>query len=597
VAGLLRAWGVDRVFGTYGREVDALVRAVRADATGGEPRFVQARNEESAALMACAHAKLTGRPGCCLAPAGAGALRLLGGLHDAALDRQPVLALVGQPPPGRRDLVSPTAFAEISVFCETVSDPALLRDALGRALRAALTDRGVATLLVPRPVLEAPAPTDKNQRDKNQPDKDQPGEDQPDKNQSDEDRAAPTRVEFSAPRAEPDLRDVRRAADLLGAGRRAAVVVGRAGVRAAGQVTGVAQLLGAGVATTPAARDALPDDLPWVTGLTGPYGSEVTAALLRECDTLLLVGAEDFDAGQVPDLARRHVVTVDDRREDGPLPARTTAVRVTGDVPAALEALLPLLRRAEDRRWRTDVENATRAWREEGRSKADRYFGTSVNPRAVVAELSDRLPDRSVVVTDSGTAVDWWGRHLRLRNGMRALLSAHLGAPGTAVPYALAARLAAPERPVIALTGDGALQAGGASELVTVRRHLERLADLPPLVFCVLNNGDLNRLTWQRRAESGDPLAPRSTEVPALDHAAFARLLGLPAVRCDRPRDVSATWEEVLASRGPVVVEFVVDGEMPPDWAEQPARSRVSISRAPLRQRLTTALEGVLDRG
>ncbi|MEV8556822.1 thiamine pyrophosphate-dependent enzyme [Streptomyces sp. NPDC051917] len=188
-------------------------------------------------------------------------------------------------------------------------------------------------------------------------------------------------------------------------------------------------------------------------------------------------------------------------------------------------------------------------------------------PRAVVVELSARLPDRAVVVTDSGTSLDWWTRHLRLRNGMRSLLSGHLGLPGAAVPYAVAARLAAPDRPVVALTGDGAFQAGGLNELITVRRHLDRLAGLPPLVFCVLNNGDLNRLTWQRRAAAGDPLIPLSAEVPAMPYAEWARLAGLPAVRCDRPRHVASVWAAVLSRPGPVVVEFVVDGEIPPDWA------------------------------
>lgn len=144
------------------------------------------------------------------------------------------------------------------------------------------------------------------------------------------------------------------------------------------------------------------------------------------------------------------------------------------------------------------------------------------------------------------------------------------GLRGAAVPYAVAARFAAPDRPVVALVGDGAFQAGGLSELATVRRHLDRLADLPPLVFCVLNNGDLNRLTWQRRAAAGDPLIPLSADVPALPYAEWARLAGIPAVRCERPRHVASVWADVLALRGPVVVEFVVDGEIAPDWAARP---------------------------
>jgi pyruvate dehydrogenase (quinone) len=345
------------------------------------------------------------------------------------------------------------------------------------------------------------------------------------------------------------------------------VVVGNAGRGASGQAAGVAELLGAGVATTALARDALPDDLPYQTGVAGPLGSEAAAALLRECDAVLLAGAEDLDPAVLPDPGRCRVLTVDPEPGDCPLDGGSAAVRVTGDVPEALEALIPLLRRSTGRAWRTRVENMVRDWRAEGQTKANRYFGTSVNPRSVVAELSERLPDRAVVVTDSGTSLDWWTRHLRLRNGMRSLVSGGLGVPGAAVPYAVAAKFAAPERPVIALVGDGAFQGGGLNELITVRRHWDRLAGLPPLVFCVLNNGDLNRLTWQRRAAAGDPLIPLSTEVPAMPYAEWARLAGLPAVRCDRPRFVASVWSDVLTQRGPVVLEFVVDGENPPDWA------------------------------
>ncbi|GAB1333671.1 thiamine pyrophosphate-requiring protein [Streptomyces sp. E-15] len=538
VAARLRAWGVDRVYGVPGLEVTALLGALDGDP--GAPESVQARGAESAALMACAHAKLTGRPGCCLAPGGADTLRLLGGLYDAAADRAPVLALVGRRarPRGVEGRVT-RPLAEVSVFCEEVSGPELTADALDRAVRAAVLDRGVASLVLPEHVLRAPAPAGP------------PGPD----------------GTVPAPVRRPDEEHLRRAARALGAARRPAVVVGGAGRAAAGRVAEVAGLLGAGVALTALARDALPDDLPYLTGVAGRYGSEAATALLRECDALLLVGAEDLDPAVLPAAGRSRIVTVDPEPDDCPLDRGVPAVRMTGDVVAALDALLPLLPRTAGRSRRARVERGVRAWRAEGRTRANRYFGTSVNPRSVVAELSARLPDRAVVVTDSGTSLDWWTRHLVLRDGMRSLVSGHLGVPGAAVPYAIAARFAAPDRPVIALVGDGALQGGGLNELITVRRHPDRLAGPHPLVFCVFGNGDLNRLTWQRRVAAGDPLIPPSAEVPALPYAEWARLAGLPAVRCDRPRHVASVWADVLAGRGPVLLEFVVDGEIPPDWA------------------------------
>ncbi|WP_307820041.1 thiamine pyrophosphate-binding protein [Streptomyces sp. MC1] len=559
VAARLREYGVHRVYGVPGTAVDPLVGAL----CGGPdaPEFVQARGAESAALMACAEAKLTGRPGCCLAPPGPGTLRLLGGLYDAAADRAPVLALVGADPSARH--VGGHAvrhLAEVSVYCEEVSGPELMDDALHRAVRAALTDRGVASLVVPRHVLAAPAP-----------------------------KAPPAARPVPPAPPPPAEEDLRRAADVLGGAGKPVVLVGNAGRPASRQVADLARRLDAGAVTTALARDALPDDLPYLAGVAGPLGSEAAATLLRECDALLLAGAEDLDPALLPDPGRCRIVTVDREPGDCPLDSAAPAVRVTGDVTACLEAIAPLLCRATDRAWRTRVERLVGAWRDEGAAKSHRYFGTSVNPRSVVAELSDRLPDRAVVVTDSGTALDWWTRHLRLRAGMRSLLSDHLGLPGAAVPYAVAARFAAPDRPVIALVGDGALQGGGLNELLTVRRHLDRLAGLPPLVFCVFNNGDLNRLTWQRRAAAGDPLIPLSAEVPALPYAECARLAGLPAVRCDRPRYVGSVWADVLAGRGPLLLEFVVDGETPPDWAAGVGTADGS-GPAPLRTPLTKFL-------
>ncbi|MEU0112592.1 thiamine pyrophosphate-binding protein [Streptomyces bobili] len=554
IAARLRAWDVDRVFGMPGRDVDPLVAVL--DGGPRAPEFLQARNEESAALMACAHAKLTGRLGCCLAPSGPGALRLLSGLYDSALDRQPVVAVVGEEPVprgagGRRRSVSAVhLFAQVSEYSELVSDPVLMGDALDRALRAAVSGRGVATLIVSRSVLEAEAPS-----------LPRGGE------EAGEATSSPLHVR---PPMRPLEQQVRHAADILNDGRRTTVIVGPDAAGAADLITQVAERLGAGAAKTPSGRDVLADDLPYVAGVAASFGSAPAASLVRDCDTLLLVGAHDFDTDLLPDTGpSRRIVTID--ADSGACPVDEeafSAVQLTGDVATALEVLLPLLYRETDHRWRAAVERAVRDWRAEGHAKAHRFFGMAVSPRSVVAELSARLPDRAVVVTDSGSALDWWARHLQLRDGMRVALSRRLGTPGAAVPYAVAARLALPERPVIALVGDGALQAGGMNELITVRRHLERLADLPPTIFCVLNNEDLSRLTWTRRQAAADPRIPVTGEVPAVSYAQYAGLLGLPAVRCARPGEVIPVWEKALAARGPMLLEFMVDGDTPPDWVD-----------------------------
>ncbi|MFC8100157.1 thiamine pyrophosphate-binding protein [Streptomyces sp. NPDC057363] len=549
VAATLRAWRVDRVYGLPGHGVDPLVGALSGGAHA--PEFVQARHEESAALMACADAKLTGRVGCCVASSGSGVLRLVSGLYDAALDRQPVLALIGEttgPAPGRRRAVSPSdTIAQVCEYTESVSDPALVADALDRAVRAALTGRGAAALVLTRAVLEAAAPAGAR----------------------DTGRTAKTPVHFSPFVRSPERAEVERAAEVLNAGRRVAVVVGPDGSGAARQIVRLADRLGAGIARTPLGRDIVPDDVPGVAGVAAPFGGEPAHALLDGCDTLLLVGAHDLETGLIRPHEPPCMVSVDrnvDACPVGGLPSLTA--RLAGDVPRILDDLDPLLRDTEDRTWRTDVEQAVGNWRQTGRAKAYRFYGMAVNPRSVVAELSARLPERAVVVSDCGTALDWWTRHLELREGMCSTLSAGLRAPGAAVPYALAARLAFPDRPVIALVGDGALQTGGMNELITIRRHLERLAGSPPTVLCVLNNEDSSRLTWERRSRERDPRIPATGEVPAVSFTGFAELVGLPAVRCRRPGEVAAAWDRALGGSGPTLLEFMVDGDTPPDWAD-----------------------------
>ncbi|WP_268221809.1 thiamine pyrophosphate-binding protein [Streptomyces sp. EMB24] len=584
VAARLRAWGVDRAFGTLGPDVDPLIAALN----GGRraPEFVPVRHEESAALMACAHAKLTGRAGCCLAPSGPGALRLISGLYDAALDRQPVVAIIGEEPASpragdrRRAVSTADLFAHVSEYSERVTDPALLSDALDRVLRASLGARGAATLIVSRPVLDAKVPSEPR---------------------GEEATASPLHVH---PPLRPLDEHVQHAADVLNDGRRVAVVVGPDAAGAAGRITEVAERLGAGVAKTPAGRDVLPDDLPFMTGVAAHFGSATAASLIRECDTLLLIGAHDFDVGLVSVSGEvRQVVTVDLDAGACPVDEKTAAVQVTGDVALTMETLLPRLRHRADRRWRHAVEQAVEEWRADGQVKARRFFGMAISPRSVVAELSARLPDQAIVVTDTGSALDWWSRHLHLRDGMRAILSRRLGTPGAAVPYAVAARLAFPERPVIALVGDGALQAGGMNELITVRRHLERIAALPPLIFCVLNNEDLSRLTWLRRQEAGDPRIPTTGEVPSVSYAQYAEVLGLPAVRSVRPGDVALAWTQALAAEGPVLLEFMVDGDTPPDWADTedgPLAGqglRHAIDTSSWRRRVTTSVSRRLGSG
>jgi pyruvate dehydrogenase (quinone) len=550
----LRAWGVGRVYGYPGQGADALLEAFRR--AGREPEFIQARHGEAASFMACGHARFTGTVGCCVAPSGAGAVQVLGGLYDAQLDRQPVVALLGDAPRTgagarpRQTVHLDRLCADVAESSEVVTSPDQAAPALDRAFQTALSRRGVAVVILPADVQEQQAGPSA-------------GATVP---------ADVLALGYRRPRLMPEAGELDRAAAVLNEGRKAAVVIGRGATHAGLEVERAAELLGAGVAKALLALDVLPDDLGYVTGPAGRVTTPATEMMLRDCDTLLLVAAGPREAWLPPD--QWEVRSVEINPEAGvTAPGRPGDVRLVGDAKVTLEALLPLLRHKKNRAWRERVEKSVRTWHETRHTEARQHFGHLVNPAAVAAELSDRLPDRALLTADAGTSTVWWARHLHLRAGMRTALSGHHAAMGTAVPYALAARFAYPDRPVIAFVGDGAFQMSGMAEMITVKDHLDRLSGGPPLVFCVFNNRDLNQSTWERRAATGNPRLSGTSSVPDVPYAAYARLLGLEGVHCYRPKDIGAAWDAALAARRPVIAEFVVDAETEPPTVRRPGRA------------------------
>jgi pyruvate dehydrogenase (quinone) len=238
-----------------------------------------------------------------------------------------------------------------------------------------------------------------------------------------------------------------------------------------------------------------------------------------------------------------------------------TEVALTGDAAATLAALRPLLQRKEDRSWQEEIISGVERWWDilDGRAGQS---ADPVNPQLVFHELSKRLPDGAILLADSGSATNWWARHLRMRRGMDAALSGTLATMGPAVPYALAAKLAYPDRPVIAALGDGAMQMIGINALVDLAKYRDRFRG--PCAICVLNNRDLNQVTWEQRVMEGEAKLPASQDLPDFPYAGYAELIGLTGVRVDRPEDVGAGWDRVLKADGPAVLEVVTDPDVPP---------------------------------
>jgi pyruvate dehydrogenase (quinone) len=539
----LREWGLHRIFGYPGDGINGFLGAL--DRAEGNPEFVQVRHEEMSAFMACGHAKFTGQVGVCLATSGPGAIHLLNGLYDAKLDRQPVLAIVGQQKrmslgsDYQQEVDLATLFKDVSEYVHVCTAPEQARHLVDRAIRIALDARGVSTLIFPNDVQEEPA-VDSPPR---------------------EHGAVFSGIGYQRPRVLPDERELERAARVLNEGSKVAILVGQGALDATDEVIAVADLLGAGVAKALLGRAVLPDDLPFVTGSIGLLGTRPTYGMMRDCDTLLVVGSSFPYAEWLPKegQARGVQIDIDGRMLSLRYPME---VNLLGDAAETLRALQPRLRWKSDRSWRDEIERSVQEWWRVVETRAH-LSAEPINPQQVFWELNPLLPDNAILTGDSGSTTVWWARTLRLRRGMAASVSGTLASMGSAVPYAIAAKLAHPQRPVIAFLGDGAFQMNGMNELLTIAKYRERWAD-PRLIVAVFNNGDLNMVTWEQRALAGDPKLPATQEIPDFPAARFAELVGLTGIKVERPEDVAGAWERALAAGRPAVLEAVVDPDVPP---------------------------------
>jgi pyruvate dehydrogenase (quinone) len=363
------------------------------------------------------------------------------------------------------------------------------------------------------------------------------------------------------PHVVPDDEALAQAAAVLNEGRRVALLVGQGAKGALPEIIEVAELLGAGAARALNGRAVLPDDLPWVTGSIGLLGTKPSYDLMEGCDTLLMIGSSFPYSEWLPEPGRARGVQIDvDARLIGT--RYPMEVNLVGDATDTLRALIPHLQAKPDRGWRQAIESGVERWwkilDEQAHLPAD-----PINPQLVFHELSARLPDGAILTADSGSATDWWARHIRVRDGMQAALSGTLATMCPAVPYALAAKFAHPDRPVIASIGDGAMQMLGINALIDIAHYAKDWSD-QRLVVCVLNNHDLNQVTWEQRVMSGDAKLDASQTLPNFEYAGYARLLGLHAERIDDPADVGGAWDRALAAGRPALLEFVTDPEVPP---------------------------------
>ncbi|KUI42525.1 thiamine pyrophosphate-binding protein [Mycobacterium sp. IS-1590] len=540
----LRAWGVRHVFAYPGDGINATLAAwARA---GDEPQFVQSRHEEMSAFEAVGYAKFGGAKfGVCMATSGPGAVHLLNGLYDAKLDHVPVVAIVGQT---NRSAMGGSYQQEIdllslykdvaSEYVQMVTVPEQLPNVVDRAIRTAVARRCPTALIIPADVQELPYSPPQHAF-----------------------KMVPSSLGVDWPAITPDDAAIVRAAEILNAGMKVAMLVGNGARGAEAELTETAELLGAGAAKALLGKDVLPDELPWVTGAIGLLGTRPSYELMRDCDTLLTIGSSFPYTQFLPDFGQTRSVQIDiDPTMIGM--RYPYDVNLVADAKSALRSLIPHLQHKSDRSWRSTIEsNVSRWWETMAKEAAVKTDG--VNPLRLFSELSAQLPGNAIVTADSGSAANWYARQLRFGPGVRGSLSGTLATMGPGVPYAVGAKFAHPDRPVIALVGDGAMQMNGLAELITIKHYHQQWTDRR-LIVAVLHNNDLNQVTWEMRAMNGSPKFAASQTLPDVDYAAFAASLGLEAHTVRDPEGLADAWRSALSADRPTVLDVHTDPDMPP---------------------------------
>jgi pyruvate dehydrogenase (quinone) len=538
----LEEWGVELIFGYPGDGINGVLRGL--EKAGDKFTFIQARHEEMAAFMASAYAKFSGEMGVCLSTGGPGATHLITGLYDAKMDHMPVLAITGQAPRSVRgahyqqEINLDRVFADVAEYVQQTLTPQHVGVVLDRAIRTAKARNAVAAVIMPNDLSDSPY-------------------------------EAPTRMHgytrsgagYEKPHVVPYEADLRRAAEVLNAGEKVAILVGAGALSATDEVIAVADRLQACAAKALLGKSVLPDDLPWVTGTIGLLGSKPSSDIMDDCDTLLMIGTGFPWAEFLPKTGQARAVQID--IDPTMLGIRyPTEVNLHGDSVETLKALLPLLQQKDEGHWRRGVEKAVKDWWElmEKRALAP---ANGVNPQRVTWELSPRLPADAIVTSDSGSCANWYARDLKVRRGQMYSLSGGLASMGAAVPYAIGAKFAHPDRTVVALVGDGAMQMNNMAELITVQKYWQTWTD-PRWICCVWNNQDLNEVTWEQRVMEGFPRFEATQGIPDFPYHRFAELLGFKAILVTDPERMGAAWDEALSADRPCLIEVRTDPEIPP---------------------------------
>ena len=531
----LMAWGVDTIFGLPGDGINGLMEAIRK--REGQLRFIQVRHEESAALMACAHSKWTGRIGCCLATTGPGGIHLLNGLYDAKFDKASVIAITGLPYHDlidtftQQDVDLPKLFSDVAAYSTRIMSAAHVENAVSLACRIACAQHTVAHVAIPTDVQE-----------------EEVGAAEPSM------RNVQHHVSFAHQEGErvPEEPELARAIEILNRGKRVAILAGHGALHARDELIEVAELLGAPIVKALLGKAAVPDDHPLCIGGIGLLGTRPSQEAFEECDTLLIVGSTFPYVEYYPKPGQARGVQID--RDPSRIGLRfPVEVGLVGDARKTLARLAQRLKAHADRGFLERSQRRKHEWQALLETSARNAAGR-LAPGRLARELAPRLKDDALIAWDSGHNTGVLARYVPARGSQQFAGSGMLATMACSVPYAIAAALAFPGRQVVAFTGDGGLSML-LGELATVVRY--KL----PIKIVVMKNNSLGQIKWEQLMFLGN--REYECDLTPIDFARAAEAFGIRAFRTDSPDSCGVALDSALAHDGPALVEATVDPHEP----------------------------------
>jgi pyruvate dehydrogenase (quinone) len=551
----LIGWGVKVIFSLPGDGINGLFEALRTHKD--ELKYIQVRHEEAAAFAACGYAKYAGGLGVCMATSGPGGIHLLNGLYDAKFDGQPVLAITGHTfhdligTHFQQDVDLDKLYMDVAAYNERVMGPAHVCNVVDKAIKTALSQRTVAHITIPKDIQEWSSS---------------------DGQRSEMDIAGHSADLYAPAIPLPTQEELQQAAGIINQGSKVAILVGRGCLGARDQVLRLAELVGGAIITALLGKGVVPDDHPYVTGCIGLLGSAPSSDAMRACDTLLILGSS-FPYHQFlpkPGQAKCVQVDIDSTRIGLRYPAD---VGLVGDCPRVLDALLPLIRRNEDRSFQETIQKNIRDWNEVIKQRAER-MDKPIKPQLVAERLNNYLADDAIICCDTGTVTTWAARYLRIRSRMQFSASGMLATMGNGMPYAVGASVAFPGRQVVAFCGDGGFTMMMGEMATMVKYQL-------PVKVIIIKNNVLGQIKWEQIVMEGTP--QYGVELQPIDFAAYARACGAAGFRLEEPEQTDAVLGQAFATPGPALVEVLVDPNEPPIPGHTTTREAWNFAKAIVR--------------